>query len=57
MDDIHEEIARLHRWKQEALIILEQIDRCHELLPLEDQAKLGESKINAVEKYIHKTLM
>lgn len=47
-----DEIVRLRRWKDEALVFVESADRFHDLLPVEDQAKLGGSKLDAIEAYI-----
>lgn len=52
-----DELEHLRRWKEEALPLLRQADRIHDLLPKEDQAPLGTSKLDAVERYIHKTII
>lgn len=46
------EINNLHRWKREALPLLEQLERCHDLLPESAKARLGCSEADAVENYL-----
>lgn len=46
------ELEHLQRWKAEALPLLVQLDRCHDLLPEEAKARLGCSKADAVENYL-----
>lgn len=50
------EVERLRSWKAEAMEILEQVDRCHALLPPGYQAELGTSKVDAVFRYLHATV-
>ena len=48
------EVERLREWKAEAMPLLALLDRCHDLLPLAEQAQLGESKAEAVEMYLER---
>lgn len=47
-----DEIERQRRWKAEALPLLAQLERCHDLLPPEARAFFGHSKADAVESYL-----
>lgn len=50
-DDVHE-LGRLRAWKAEAMQLLDVLDQCHDHLPPPHQARLGESKADAVLAYI-----
>lgn len=47
-----DELDGLRRWKDEALPLLELLERCHGLLPAEARAPLGHSKAGAVEQFL-----
>lgn len=46
------ELIRLRRWKAEALPLLELLDRLHDEIPEQHQARLGHSKAEAVQRYL-----
>ena len=48
----HNRMVDLDRWKAEALPLLDLLDRCHDLLPLDARAPLGHSKADAVEAFL-----
>ena len=46
------ELEHLRQWKAEAIPLLDILERCHEAIPPPHQARLGESKADAVLAYI-----